>query len=382
MTAVTLRPALSLPRALLALVLISSLLSGCFSGDSDSSSNDTDTGQINALGISGLTYTTNSQHGKTDSKGRFQYYPGETLTLKVGNLELANGVPAQEWVTPLEFFPDIRAQLSKASVSDLKLSTHRPTEEELIEDTPLLNLTRFLIALNWNENLKDDKGIEIRDRVIQQLNAALPGLTHPIDFHVSEAEFTKNSENDVSPANQLLKKICFYPKDHEICGAPPTEEEIQIAEERPRKESDWDPDIEYKQDLENKRNRIFEAVRSLDDFDTEQARSYLRRELNRISTIVGNRYYLDDHTAKVKAGDTDIKQVSIRRIGGKPELADLEAITTRPQDVVLHSYSSQTAEVEYFVSSGAGGESEIITSFLPENTYRWVQKSLRVVITN
>nr|WP_257535332.1 organic solvent ABC transporter permease [Marinobacter adhaerens] len=382
MTAVTPCPVLSQPRAVLALVLISLLLSGCFSGDSDSSSNDTETGQINALGISGLTYKTNSQHGKTDSQGRFQYYPGETLELKVGNLSLAEGVPAQEWVTPLEFFPDIRAQLSTVSVNDQGLSTHRPTEEKLISRTPLLNLTRFLIALNWNENLKDDEGIEIRDRVIQQLNAALPGLSSPIDFNVSEAEFTKNNKNDASPANQLLAQICFYPKGHEICGDPPTEAEIQNADERPKNENDWNPDIEYKQDLVNKRNRIFEAVRSLDDFDTEQARSYLRRELNRISTIIGNRYYLDGHIAKVKAGDTDIKPVSIRRIGGKPELADLEAITTRPQDVVVHSYSNQTAEVEYFVSGDAGGESEIITSFLPENTYRWVQKNLRVVITN
>jgi len=375
------RPSFTLPRALLITFFISPLLSGCMGSDDNSNGNDESTGRVNALGISGLFYQTASQSGKTNTYGQFQYYPGETLSLKVGNLLIAEGVPAQEWVTPLEFLPDIRAQLATPSVDDEGLSTHTITEQLLITRMPLTNLTRFLLALNWTESVRDGKGIDIRDRVIQQLNAALPNLTDPIDFTVSETEFDA-AGSDPSPANQLLAAICFYSEGDELCEDAPTEDEINNAPERPENDNDWDPDVEYRQDLRAKKQRILEAARSMEEVDAEDARLYLTRELNAISTIIGNRFYLNNHIAKHPATDTGIKQVKIRRIGEGVELADVEAITTRPQDVVLHSYSWQTETVEYYVAGLAGGESEIVISFVPENTYRWVRKNLRVVITD
>ena len=81
--------------------------------------------------------------------------------------------------------------------------------------------------------------------------------------------------------------------------------------------------------------------------------------LNALKMItVGIRFYLDNYITKHSDADTSIKQVQIRRIGGSAELA----------------------EVEYFVAGLVGGESEIVISFTPENTYRWVRKTLRVVI--
>ncbi len=375
------RPSFTLPRAFLITLLITPVLSGCFGGDSDGNSNDASTGRVNALGISGMAYQTSSQTGKTNASGQFQYYPGETLSLRVGDLLIAEGVPAQEWVTPLEFFPDIRAQLATPSVDDEGLSTHTITEQQLITRISLTNLTRFLIALNWTESVRENKGIEIRDRIIQQLNAALPNLTGPIDFSVSETEFDA-AGSDPSPANQLLAAICFYPEGDELCEEPPTENDINNAPERPENEDDWDPDVEYRQELRAKRQRIIDATRSMEEVDAEDARLYLTRELKTISTIIGNRFYLDNHIARHPTTDTSIKQVNIRRIGGGIDLSSVEAITTRSQDVVLHSYSWQTAEVDYYVAGPAGGESEIVISFLPENTYRWVRKNLRVVITD
>ena len=70
-------------------------------------------------------------------------------------------------------------------------------------------LTRFLLALNWSLNLSNGQGIDIRDRVITQLNAALPNLSTPIDFNVPESDFAKGGDS-LSPANQLLQSICFY----------------------------------------------------------------------------------------------------------------------------------------------------------------------------
>lgn len=213
------RPSFTLPRAFLTALFISPLLAGCLGDDSDSGGNDTNTGTVNALGVSGLTYQTASQSGKTNAKGQFQYYPGETLSLWVGDLPIAEGVPAQEWVTPLEFFPDIRAQLQTPTVDGEGLSTHTGTEAQLIPSVPLSNLTRFLINLNWTEGVREGKGIDIRDRVIQQLNVALPNLTSPIDFNVSTLKFDATGA-DASPANQLLAQICFYPVGDELCEEP------------------------------------------------------------------------------------------------------------------------------------------------------------------
>ncbi|MFP3978687.1 organic solvent ABC transporter permease [Marinobacter sp. KMM 10035] len=368
------------PRALLAALIVAPLLSGCLSSDSNNNGGGTSTGTINALGVSGLSYQTSSQSGKTGIKGHFQYYPGETLRLKVGDLLLAEDVPAQEWVTLLEFLPEIRSQLTTPAVDAEGLSTHRITEQQLLTNVTLTNLTRFLLSLNWSENLREGNGIDIRDRVLQQMNAALPGLSGPIDFRVSEAEFNATGAAP-SPANQLLTNICFYPADDELCQVPPTEDEIDKAPDRPEDEDLWDPNIEYKEDLRNKRQRILDSVRSMEDVDAEDARLYLTRELDSISTTIGNRFYLENHVAKHSASDTGIKRFEIRRIGGSAELADIEAITTRPQDVSVHSFSWQTADVEYFIDGPAGGESEIVTSFLPDSTYRWVRKTLRVVIT-
>ena len=355
------------------------LLTGCFGGDGSGGDDGSRTGQIMPAGVSGLTYSTASRNGTTNANGRFNYYPGERLSLRVGNLELAEDVPVRPVVTPLEFFPDLRAALEIPGTTDEGLQSHRITEQQLLQNVPLINLTRFLLALNWSLNLSNGEGIDIRDRVITQLNAALPNLDAPIDFNVPENEFTAGGDTP-SPANQLLTGICFYPADDELCEDPPTEEEIAAAPERPEDEDERDDDIEYREDLENKRDRILNAVRSLEDVDVEDAEGYLTRELDTISTQLANRYYLDDYVAEFPASDTAIKTVRVRRIAGQPELDTIEAISTREQDVFVHSFSWQAASVEYFVAGESGGESELLVNFRPEGTYRWVKKQLRVII--
>lgn len=356
------------------------LLSGCFGGDGSGGGDGSRSGQIMPSGISGLSYSTASRNGTTDTSGRFNYYPGERLSLRIGNLQLAEDVPARPVVTPLEFFADLRAALEIPGTTDEGLQSHRLTEQQLIQnDVTLINLTRFLLALNWSLNLSNGQGIDIRERVITQLNAALPDLDAPIAFDVPESEFAEGG-NSPSPANQLLQSICFYPADDELCEDPPTEEEIANADPRPEDEDDRDEDVEYREDLQNKRERILNAVRSLEDVDVEDAEGYLTRELDTISTQLANRYYLDDYVAEFPASDTAIKTVRVRKIANQPQLDTIEAISTRNQDVVVHSFSWQSASVEYFVAGEQGGESELLVNFRPEGTYRWVKKQLRVLI--
>lgn len=363
---------------LISLAALTFFLTGCFGGGGSGSNDGSRTGQIMPSGISGLTYSTASRNGTTNANGRFNYYPGERLSLHVGNLQIAEEVPAQPVITPLEFFPDLRAALEIPGTTDEGLQNHRLTEQQLIQnDVTLINLTRFLLALNWSLNISNGQGIDIRERVITQLNAALPDLDAPIDFNVSENDFAEGG-NTPSPANQLLQRICFYPSGNELCEDPPTEEEIANADPRP--EDDPDENVEYREDLQSKRDRILNSVRSLEDVDVEDAEGYLTRELDIITTQLANRYYLDDYVAEFPASDTTIKTVRALKIADQPQLDTIEAISTREQDVVVHSFDWQSASVEYFVAGDSGGESELLVNFRPQSSYRWVKKQLRVLI--
>lgn len=353
-------------------------LSGCFDGDG-SSDNGASTGQLTPTGIKGVGYQTNSQSGTTDAEGRFRYYPGESLTLSVGDLVLFSEVPAQDFVIPLEFVPDVRNQLDQASLTDEGLLSHKPTEDQLMENDAVMNATRFLLSLNWQGSTNDGSGVDLRGRVVNQLNAALPTLTAPVDFSVSQTRFS--GEGDVlSPANQLLESICFYPADDELCEEPPTLEEIANAPEAPDDPQDREPGVEYKQDLENKRERILSAVRTIDEVTRDDARQYLRRELDIISNNRANRYYLDSSTARHPASDDGIKSIQVRKVGGESSLAQIEAKSTNPMNVVIHSFSRETAEVEYFIDGEAGREGEVLVNFRPAGDYRWVKKQIRVII--
>lgn len=353
-------------------------VTGCLDSDDSAGGDDTRSGQIHYLGVSGLSYQTASQSGTTDDHGRFRYYPGETLSLTAGNLPIVEGVPVQDYVTFLEFLPETREALQSPGVNDEELREHQLTEEQQFGNITLQNMTRFLMALNWTESIAEDKGIDIRSRVIAQLNAALmdPSLPDRIDFTVNQVDFTATD----SPANRLLAAICFYPEEHVLCSEPPTEEDISSAPPRPDNDEGIDPNTGYSEDLENLRNRILQAVRTLDNVDNDRAITYLRRELNAISREVGRRYFLADHKANHPASDGGIKTVKIRKIGGNPTLGQLEAVSTRTQDVVVNASSWQDADVDYFVAGQPGGASELLINFRPANTYRWVRKQIRVII--
>lgn len=371
-------------------------LSGCLGGDSGGSSDDRNVGQITPTGISGLTYQTASQRGKTNKKGRYYYYPGERLTLWVGDLEIATDVPVEPDVTPLEFFPDVRDTLKIAGTTPEGLQSHRITEQQLITNSDrLINVTRFLLALNWRMRVNNGEGIDIRDRVIEQLNATLPSLTDPIDFDVPRDEFAFDQEGVLSPANKLLEEICFFPEDDKLCEEPPTQDEIDAAPKIPEdpeeivpvddRPDSTDPVFQapnylYQEEAETRRKNILDAIRTIGDVKIETVEDYLTRELDILSTELGIKYYLNEFVADYPASDTSIKTVTVKKIAGKPDLADIEAVSTRDNDVVIHSFGWQSASVDYFIAGESGGESEVLVNFKPDDTYRWVKKQLRVII--
>ncbi len=72
------------------------VLAGCLDSGGSSGSDDTSTGRVHFLGVSGLGYQTASQTGTTDDQGRFRYYPGETLSFNVCKLPNFRDVPGPE----------------------------------------------------------------------------------------------------------------------------------------------------------------------------------------------------------------------------------------------------------------------------------------------
>lgn len=354
-------------------------LSGCFGGGGGSGGDDTTSGQLTPTGIKGIHYQTSSQTGMTDRQGTFRYYPGERLALRIGNFALYSDIPADSVVTPLEFMASQRDLLRTAGRTDEGLLSHRPVELQLIDNIEIMNVTRFLLSLNWEQTTGDGKGVDIRERVVSQLSAALPDLTESVDFSVSEADFVKEGTSP-SPANQLLAGICFYADDNELCGEPPTLEEIDNAPEAPEDPDDRDPDVDYKQDLENLRERIFNAIRTVDDVSPAEARDYLKRELDIASRAVANQYFLTASTATYPASDTGIKTIQIHKIGGEADIGGLEAISTNDVNVIVHSFDRQSATVEYFIDGEGGEEGEILVNFRPSDGYRWVKKQVRVII--
>lgn len=366
------------------LLMSALLMAGCMGEDGGSGGGDgSKAGKITPTGISGLSYQTASRNGTTGDKGQYRYFPGETLSLSVGDLELVTGVPVEPVVTPLEFFTFEREALKIAGTSDEGLQSHRITEQQLIQSSDsVMNLTRFLMTLNWIRRTNNGERIEIRERIIEQLNAALPLISDPIDFSVSRGEFAFEDEDmdTLSPANQLLAEICFYPPDSELCEDPPSQEMIDNAPPRPEDPDDRVEGVEYSEDRRAKRDRILKSIRTIDDADVETAESYLTRELDILTTQLGIRYYLNEFVADFPQSDTSIKTVNIRKIAGTPQLANIEAISTRDQDVAVHSFGWQSASVDYFLAGDSGGEAEILVNFKPNETYRWVKKSLRVII--
>lgn len=370
------------------LVLISSLtlLQGCFGGDGGGG-DDTSTGQLTLTGVEGLTYQTQSQTGETDASGRFRYYPGETIRFSVGDLDIVSDVPTGDVITPLQFLAETREALRNAIPDEQGLLSHKPVERQVIDNPTLVNITRFLLTLDDNQSIADGDAVLITDRVVSQLNEQLNNLDAPIDFTQPVGTFAlanKGDENDTgddqySPANQLLRGICFAPEGDELCEEPPTQAEIDAAPVLAENE-ERDPDIEYKTDLENKRDRIIDATRELSDIKTDEVEEYLVRELDRITTNRANAYYLSQITANLSASDTDIKEVEVRKVGGDPDLVRIEAKSTNPSAVVVHSYSAQTHSVEYFVAGEPGDESDLIINFRPADDYRWLRKPLRIVI--
>jgi hypothetical protein len=83
------------------LVVATVVFSGCGSGGSTTSSSAAQTGYLIDSAVKGVTYSTATQSGTTDSSGKFLYKTGETVTFKVGDVTIGSASGASK-LSPFE----------------------------------------------------------------------------------------------------------------------------------------------------------------------------------------------------------------------------------------------------------------------------------------
>jgi hypothetical protein len=89
-----------------AMLLVASLLIGACSGGGGSGSSEStiQTGQFIDSAVEGVTYTTPTQSGTTDSDGNFTYLSGEVVSFYIGDILIGSAVGDAQ-LTPLDFVP-------------------------------------------------------------------------------------------------------------------------------------------------------------------------------------------------------------------------------------------------------------------------------------
>ena len=132
-------------------------VSGCGSSGSNSSSSSSTNSVMGIFldaAVSGLSYSSASHNGKTDSSGQYSCASGETVTFQIGALPIGE-TTCDSITTPY----------------DLEGTTDR-------EDAKSINIARLLIALD--EDQSPDNGISLMDAA--QGFSDFPADFPPVDF--------------------------------------------------------------------------------------------------------------------------------------------------------------------------------------------------------
>lgn len=363
-------------------------LAGCIGGDDGGSGNDgLHTGALMHVGVENVHYETQSQSDSTNEDGEFQYYPGETLTFRVGDLVLAEDVPAAPFLSPIDFTTDAREKLERGGTDRYGLQTHRVVEEDLAaNDRQAINITRLLMVLSDDNANEPAETLTISRRTINQMNAYLADDSNPtINFDVPVDDFAspeaenddaRNDAGDLRPevssaANLMLDSICFEEEGGELCEAPPTNTEINNT-----------GDEEQQEELEQERGRILDARRTLQDAPSNAVTEFLERDTLIFKGDLESPFYLTPETLTIPASDNSIREVTIKRTGSSDFTLEALEAQVQGQDWYLDSTDWQSGTVRFY-HDGPSTESGTVTvnfkvDYPDFDNYRWFQKTLRV----
>lgn len=154
------------------LVLILTACGGGGGGDDDDGGSGVSQGRFWDTNTEGLQYSTATQSGLTNQNGAFNYKEGETVTFRIGDIELGS-LDARSIVTPIDL----------VGVSD-------PANDEVV------NISRFLQTLDDDDDTSVSSGITITQAV---RNAA---VGKSINFNQTPSAFEMDS-NVISVVAEL-----------------------------------------------------------------------------------------------------------------------------------------------------------------------------------
>jgi len=339
-------------KRLLTILACAAMLSAC----KGSNGGGPETGHLMEIGIEGVHYQTASQSGETDARGTYKYYPGETISFSLGDLQLARDIPAKPYLSPLDFFKDSRQALANPSTDSNGLLSQRPVVKLLAANGEVNNMMRFLLSLDQDQSVTNGDGIAITQRTIDQINAILPTLSAPIDF---------TDPNVLTPLETLLSQICFYPAGDYRCGPVPTQQQIDAT-----------TDPAEKQRLKD----IVASIRHISDIDQQTAGNLLVTDTGNYDSSVAVQYYLLPDAISLPASDTAVKEAKLQKTNGSVTLDNIEAISLNDSSVAVKAYGTDTASFDYYVVGTAGDSATLLVAFKPTGDYRWFEKSLRVIV--
>ncbi|MGH8491639.1 MAG: hypothetical protein ACRERR_00810 [Moraxellaceae bacterium] len=116
--------------------LLAAMLAGCGAGGTEEAVDASTTGVFRDSPVAGLWYQSTTGNNYTDSKGRFDYKPGETYTFFVGSVKLGSFTPTSDNAT--------------VTPANLAASADAGDRERVI-----LNLVRFLMTVDQNRDPSD-----------------------------------------------------------------------------------------------------------------------------------------------------------------------------------------------------------------------------------
>lgn len=389
------------------------ILAGC-SDDGGSDDPTLRTGQLLYSGIDGLSYQTATLEGKVNKDGRFTYRTGETVAFWLGDVPLAEGVPAKEFITPMEFTVNGRSRLETGDVIN-GFSTHKVAEEEVAAYQYQNNLTRFLQLMDVNlepENILN-QAITISDRSIEQMNTQLLTLSPPLDFDIPISKFEENtakpvfvdgecpadgvtaetpvvpptdSKNKKSTVNILLDEICFFQEGDIRCEAPPTQAEIDCAPNKFDEDGNLLEGIDeslvsyYKEDLKNQWNAIINSGTSTTLKSSDSTKELIIYESSLIYKETGARIFFSQYDDTVKEGDVAQRTISIHSEDSGFVISAMEVESQNDRIARVDGFSETGKTFSYSPVGVSGEETTIFLNIKLEGDYRWYRKNYRIII--
>ena len=184
-------------------VFLSFGLIGCGGGSSDSNrqSNTILTGFFVDAPVKGLKYETASQSGYTNGVGLFKYKNGETITFKIGNLELGSA-KGSDLITPIELDKNVEFKsfdtfsITKAtniarilqSLDENKSNTKQISIPISLEDLNISNID-LLSEADLNDVLAKAADITLKPYVLQDAYVANVSMKNDINSYKSISIF-------------------------------------------------------------------------------------------------------------------------------------------------------------------------------------------------